>query len=146
MTEVMAGAEAFRVDSDEGARVLVLHGFTGTTQSMRYLGEQLHRRFGFAIRGPRLKGHGTSPEDMATTGYLDWVASAEEALHELSGGGARVFVTGLSMGRDLNSRPSRHPGIRQTTSPSPYREPTFCFPAIMSWPGRHRSLRRRMAP
>jgi carboxylesterase len=68
---------------------------------MRYLGEELHRRFGFSVSGPRLKGHGTSPDDMATTGYLDWVASAEEALHELSGGRDKVFVTGLSMGGTL---------------------------------------------
>jgi carboxylesterase len=97
----MAGAEPFRFESEGSPSVLVLHGFTGTTQSMRYLGEGLHRKFGFSVSGPRLKGHGTSPDDMATTGYLDWVASAEEALRELSRGRDKVFLAGLSMGGTL---------------------------------------------
>ncbi len=66
--------------------------------------------------GPRLPGHGTSPDDMETTGYLDWVGEAEKALHELAARKRRVFVTGLSMGGSLtlnlaarfpSSRPAR---------------------------------------
>jgi carboxylesterase len=38
---------------------------------------------------------------METTGYMDWLASAEAALHELAGKTKRVFVTGLSMGGTL---------------------------------------------
>jgi carboxylesterase len=97
MTKVLDGAEPFEFDG-KGCSVLVLHGFTGSTQSMRFLGEQLNRRFGFAVLGPRLAGHGTSPDDMETTTYLDWLASAEEAFTKLVGRGLPVFVTGLSMG------------------------------------------------
>lgn len=78
--------------------VLLLHGFTGSTQSMRYLGEQLHRRFGFSIDAPCLPGHGTTPDDMEKTGYRDWLAGAERALEELSARARNVFVAGLSMG------------------------------------------------
>lgn len=102
MTDVMAGAEPFFLHG-KGPAVLVLHGFTGSTQSMRYLGEELHRRFGFTVSGPRLNGHGTSPDDMETTGYLDWLASAEQALHHLAAQGGKVFVTGLSMGAPSHS-------------------------------------------
>jgi carboxylesterase len=49
---------------------LVLHGFTGSTQSISYLGEELHRRVGFTVSAPRLAGHGTSPDDMETTAQL----------------------------------------------------------------------------
>ncbi|WP_300302677.1 alpha/beta fold hydrolase [Ferrovibrio sp.] len=101
MTDILAGAEPFRFESAGKPAVLVLHGFTGTMQSMRYLGEKLHRRFGFDILGPRLKGHGTSPDDMALTGYRDWIGSAEAALRELGGGSRKVFITGLSMGGTL---------------------------------------------
>lgn len=101
MTKIMEGAEAFRFEAKGRPAVLVLHGFTGSTQSMRYLGEELHRRFGFSIYGPRLAGHGTSPDDMATTGYLDWLGSAEAALKEMAATHGKVFVTGLSMGGTL---------------------------------------------
>ena len=100
MVEVLAGAEPFAYEgSDVG--VLVLHGFTGSTQSVHYLGEQLHHRFGFSVVGPRLPGHGTSPDEMARTGYLDWVGEAEAALRELAARKRKTFVTGLSMGGTL---------------------------------------------
>ena len=101
VANIMKGAEAFRFEAEGQPAVLVLHGFTGSTQSMRYLGEELHRRFGFFVYGPRLAGHGTSPDDMATTGYLDWLGTAEAALKEMAANHGRVFVTGLSMGGTL---------------------------------------------
>jgi carboxylesterase len=100
MTDILPEAEAFFMDGNNVA-VLVLHGFTGTTQSMRHYGSELHRRFGFTVSGPRLAGHGTSPDDMETTGHLDWLASAEAALLELKAQNRRIYVTGLSMGGTL---------------------------------------------
>jgi carboxylesterase len=80
--------------------VLVIHGFTGSTQSMRPLGQALHRA-GFTVSGPRLAGHGISPAAMSMTGARDWVASVETALVTLRQHTRRVFVTGLSMGGTL---------------------------------------------
>lgn len=100
MVTIMSGAEPFEFEgSDIG--VLVLHGFTGSTQSMRYLGEGLHNKFGFTVSGPRLPGHGTSVDDMETTTYMDWLAGAEEALKALMARKRKVFITGLSMGGTL---------------------------------------------
>ena len=100
MVAVMKDAEPFSFEGND-VGVLVVHGFTGSTQSMRYLGEGLHKRFGFSVTAPRLPGHGTSPDDMETTGYLDWVGEAERALRELAKRKKQVFVTGLSMGGAL---------------------------------------------
>lgn len=100
MVKIIDGAEAFQFEGND-IGVLVLHGFTGSTQSMRYLGEGLHREFGFSVVGPRLPGHGTSPDDMETTGYLDWLGEAERALQALAQRKRKVFVTGLSMGGTL---------------------------------------------
>lgn len=112
MTEIMKGAEAFRFEAEGQPAVLVLHGFTGSTQSVRYLGEELHRRFGYFVYGPRLAGHGTSPDDMATTGYLDWLGTAEAALREMAATHGKVFVTGLSMGGTLClNLAARFPGL-----------------------------------
>lgn len=76
---------------------LLIHGFSGSPPEMRPMGECLARK-GLTVLGVRLAGHGTTPEDMARTGWRDWVASAEEGLQELGGQCRQVFVAGLSMG------------------------------------------------
>lgn len=76
---------------------LLVHGFSGSPPEMRPMGEYLAAK-GLTVLGVRLAGHGTSPEDMATTTWRDWVASAEEGLRELQRRCDQVFVAGLSMG------------------------------------------------
>lgn len=101
MTEdaVMPGAEPFSAPGGpHGA--LVLHGFTGTPQSMLGLAQALAGA-GFAVELPRLPGHGTSVEDMMTTGWGDWSAAAEAAYEKLAANCDRVVVAGLSMGGTL---------------------------------------------
>lgn len=117
MVAIMDGAEPFAFEGND-IGVLVSHGFTGTTQSMRYLGEQLNRRFGFTIVGPRLPGHGTSPDDMEKTGYLDWLGAIEKELHALAARKKTVFVTGLSMGGTLTlNLAARFPQIVKAIAP-----------------------------
>lgn len=117
MVAILDGAEPFAFEGND-IGVLVSHGFTGSTQSMRYLGEQLHRRFGFTVVGPRLPGHGTSPDDMETTGYLDWLGEIEKNLHELAARKKKVFVTGLSMGGTLTlNMAARFPGLVKAIAP-----------------------------
>jgi carboxylesterase len=55
--------------------VLVLHGFTGNPVSMRPLAEACAKE-GFTVELPRLPGHGTSVEDLMTTGWADWSGPA----------------------------------------------------------------------
>ncbi len=98
-TAVLPGAEPFFFPgSDIG--VLVCHGFTGSTQSMLYLGQHLAKA-GYTVSGPRLKGHGTTPQDMATTSASDWIASVDEALAQLRKTCSQIYMTGLSMGGTL---------------------------------------------
>lgn len=76
---------------------LLVHGFSGSPPEMRPMGEYLAQQ-GLTVLGVRLAGHGTTPEDMATTTWRDWVASAEEGLQELQARCQQVFLAGLSMG------------------------------------------------
>ena len=76
---------------------LLIHGFSGSPPEMRPMGEYLAQQ-GLTVLGVRLAGHGTTPEDMARTGWRDWVASAEEGLRELQRRCDPVFPAGLSMG------------------------------------------------
>ena len=94
--EVWSDAEPFSFDGGKTG-VLVVHGFTGCTQSMLPLGEGLAAA-GFTVVGPRLPGHGTSVQDMGTRRWEEWTGEAEKGLQELLGRCDKVFVTGLSMG------------------------------------------------
>lgn len=96
---LIPGAEAmFR----EGGRVgvLVLHGFTGNPNTMRPLADAFVDA-GFTVSMPRLPGHGTTVEDMATTTWADWSAEAERAYIELAERSETVVLAGLSMGATL---------------------------------------------
>ncbi|MDJ0865007.1 MAG: alpha/beta fold hydrolase [Myxococcota bacterium] len=97
---VLPGAEPFFFEGGD-VGVLISHGFTGCPQSVRPLGEALARDGGLTVSCPRLRGHGTSPEDMARTSAEDWIRDLEAALDALRQRCRRLFVTGLSMGGTL---------------------------------------------
>ena len=97
---IMAGAEPFRFDAPGQVACLLVHGFTGTANELRYLGMHLGES-GITARGILLSGHGTRPEEMARFTYRDWIADVERALDELLAEGKQVFLGGLSMGGTL---------------------------------------------
>lgn len=99
-TPIIAGAQPFFFKGGE-VGVLLSHGFTGSTQSMRYIGEQLHAQGGYTVMGPRLPGHGTTPEDMAQSTAHQWVQCIDESLTALRGQCRLVFMAGLSLGGTL---------------------------------------------
>jgi carboxylesterase len=103
----MAGAEPFDFPGGDGpdghTGVLLVHGFTGNPSSMRPWGEHLAAA-GFAVKGPRLPGHGTSWQDCNTTTEQDWLDAVHGAFDELAAGCDRVVVAGLSMGGTLAIR------------------------------------------
>jgi esterase/lipase len=50
---------------------------------------------------PRLKGHGTSPEDLSTTKYSEWIESVEEGYVILKNTCRKLIVGGFSTGAAL---------------------------------------------
>jgi carboxylesterase len=102
---------------------LLVHGFTGSSLEMRGLGEYLAAR-GYTVRGPLLPGHGTSPEDMATTNRHDWLREAEADFRRLQAACSKVFVAGLSMGGVISLiLASKYPvdGVITMSTPAPLR-------------------------
>jgi carboxylesterase len=102
MPNIQPGAEPFSADGGP-VGVLVCHGFTGSPRTVRPWAEHLAAA-GLTVRAPRLPGHGTTWQDLNTTGWPDWYGAAERAFDELSGRCQRVFVVGLSMGAGLALR------------------------------------------
>ena len=96
---VLPGAGTFFFEgSDVGC--LLIHGFTGTPQNIRPLGDFLARR-GLSVLAPRLAGHGTTVDDFERTGPEDWIATVEGGLEQLRRSCSSVFAIGISMGGTL---------------------------------------------
>ena len=96
-----------------GARtgVVVLHGFTGNPSSMRGVAEAMMSA-GFDVELPRLPGHGTTIDDMQTTGWADWYAAADQAIADLAARVDQIVVIGQSMGATLALAAAlKHPAI-----------------------------------
>ncbi|MBL7501130.1 alpha/beta fold hydrolase [Frankia sp. CNm7] len=100
---LLPGAEPFELGASGDVGVLLVHGFTGTPQSMRPWGESLAAA-GLDVRCPLLPGHGTRWRDLAGTGWRDWYGAVDEAFGQLRARHSQVFVMGLSMGGTLTLR------------------------------------------
>lgn len=108
---VLKGAEPYYAEGGKEG-VLISHGFTGSTQSMRPLAEALAEA-GYTVCLPRLKGHGTHYEDMERTTRHDWIESVEEGYRWLKERCTTIYMTGLSMGGTLTLyMAQRHPNIK----------------------------------
>ncbi len=99
---VLPGAEALDLPGGP-VGVLVVHGFTGTTQSIRPWAEHLAAA-GLSVVAPRLPGHGTRWQDMNRTTFDDWYGEVEAGFDALRARCSQVFAMGLSMGGTLALR------------------------------------------
>ncbi|GER68312.1 carboxylesterase [Weizmannia acidilactici] len=96
---VIPGAESFFLKGNQ-IGILISHGFNGTPQSVRFLGEYMASK-GFTVYAPRLKGHGTHCTDMERCTYNDWIQSLEEGYQYLKQHCRDIFIIGQSMGGTL---------------------------------------------
>lgn len=105
---ILEGAEEFSFAGGPVGALLV-HGFTGSPQGLRGLGEHLAQR-GIAVEGIRLPGHGTTWQDLNARTSPEWVAALEEGYAKLAGGRDKVFLVSLSFGSALAlDFAARHP-------------------------------------
>ncbi len=80
-----------------GAAVLLIHGFTGIVDDMKYLGIRLSEA-GYTVSVPRLPGHGTNHQDFLAVSWRDWLRRCYDEYIDLSARFEKVYVAGLSMG------------------------------------------------
>jgi carboxylesterase len=126
---ILEGAEPYSVRGDRRG-ALVLHGFTGSPQSMRPLAEAFAAA-GCSVELPRLPGHGTTVEDMARYGWPDWAAAAEAAYADLAARTDSIVVAGLSMGGSLTLYlAEQHPEIAGIVLVNPVVEPGDFAPLV----------------
>lgn len=108
LVTIMEGAEPlFLLGGKHG--VLLIHGFTGSPSEMGLMGEFLHNE-GYTVLVPRLCGHGTTVEEMASTKWSHWYSGVEDGYHLLKQICDKITVIGLSMGGLLALKlASEHP-------------------------------------
>lgn len=76
---------------------LLIHGFPGAPEEMRWLGKHLASQ-GISALGIRLLGHGTQPADLIRASGEQWLANVEDGYALLRHVCERVFFVGLSLG------------------------------------------------
>ncbi len=97
--DIISGAEEFSLGEGPVGALLV-HGYTGSPQGLRGLGEHLAAN-GIAVSAPRLPGHGTTWEDLNARRAHEWTESVETAFHTMAAEREEVFVVALSFGAAL---------------------------------------------
>lgn len=93
---VIVGAEEFYFKGNE-IGILISHGFIGTPQSVRYIGEEFAKQ-GYSVLSPRLQGHGTHYRDLENFTNKDWLDSLDSGYQRLKQQCTSIFVLGQSMG------------------------------------------------
>lgn len=109
-------AASYRVDGDSGEVFVGVHGFTGTPAHLRLLAAHIHQTHGHTVLLPRLEGHGTSMQHMASTGRRHWTASVRDAMRVAFELSDRVHLFGFSMGGLLSLQAASEFPVRTLTT------------------------------
>jgi esterase/lipase len=91
------GQSLFLEQHETAPAILLAHNLLGSPHKIHGLAEALHER-GMAVLCPRLKGHGTCTEELASTTWQDWVYSFERAYAILSQRHEKIILAGYSLG------------------------------------------------
>lgn len=128
-------AGSFRHEGSNREAALLVHGFTGVPAHFRPMGRVLADA-GYTVVAPLLAGHGTTIEDMATTGPEDWINSVREAHASVASEHDRVHFVGLSMGGLISiivGADSEAATITTINSPIVFRDKTVYLAWLARW-------------
>ena len=117
--------------------VVLCHGYLAAPLEMKGLAEYLGRQ-GYWVYVPRLKGHGTSPEDLSIRTCHDWLRSIEAGYAIMSSICRRVvaggFSTGAALSLHLAARVPSVAGVFAVSAPMRLRDFMARFaPAVDLW-------------
>ncbi len=80
--------------------VVLCHGYMAAPMEVRTLAEYLAAK-GYWVYTPRLKGHGTSPEDLAQSSFQEWIHCMEDGYILMRNLCRQVVLGGFSTGAAL---------------------------------------------
>jgi len=117
--------------------IILIHGYMAAPLEVRALGDYLGG-LGYRVFAPRLKGHGTAPEDLAASTCMEWVESVEEGYVFMNEICRKVVVGGFSTGAglalDLCTRVKDIAGVFAISPPMKLQDFSARFvPAVHFW-------------
>ena len=117
--------------------VVLAHGYMAAPAEVRGLAEYLGK-MGFWVYVPRMKGHGTAPEDLAGCTFQDWIDSMDAGYAVISNLCRRViaggFSTGAGLALDLAQRVPEVAGVFAVSAPLRLQDMAARFvPAVDVW-------------
>ena len=98
--------------SESASAVLLVHGFLAGPAEMRGLGDRLHAQ-GHHVLGVRLKGHCTSPWDLRSRNWHDWLASVTRGYNILKAYSQSIHIVGFSTGGLLALLQASNPQLKK---------------------------------
>lgn len=131
------GSPIFLEHESPRAGILLIHGYMAAPEEMSAFAAYLHGQ-GFTVYVPRLKGHGTAPEDLAETNYGQWMESVEEGFvilkHTCRNIIAGGFSTGAGLALELSTRVEDIAAVFAVAPPMRLKDMGAYFvPAIDTW-------------
>lgn len=117
--------------------VVLVHGYMATPLEVKELARFLGRK-GLWVYAPRVKGHGTSPEDLAETSYQQWIDSVDGGYAVIRNICRRIVIGGFSNGAglalDLVARMQNVAGVFAICPPMHLQDiSTKLVPAVDVW-------------
>jgi len=80
--------------------VILVHGYMAAPEEVKTFAEKLYRA-GYSVYGVRLRGHGTTPEDLAGRRWQDWNESVNRGYVVMKNSVSDFAVVGFSTGAGL---------------------------------------------
>ena len=80
--------------------IVLVHGYMAAPKEVRNLANYLYER-GYLVYGVRLKGHGTAPEDLASTKWQEWYESLNRGYVVAKSYTDNIVIGGFSTGGGL---------------------------------------------
>ncbi|OHD62735.1 MAG: hypothetical protein A2176_12955 [Spirochaetes bacterium RBG_13_51_14] len=103
------------------AGIVLVHGYLAAPEEIRPLADFLYKK-GYSVYGTRLRGHGTSPEDLASRNWEKWYDSVSRAYIIMKNSVKSLAIGGFSTGAGIAllqaaNKPGRFRGIISINAP-----------------------------
>ncbi len=80
--------------------VILVHGYMAAPEEVRLFADKLYKA-GYSVYGVRLRGHGTTPEDLSTRRWQDWNESVNRGYVVMKNSVSEFAVAGFSTGAGI---------------------------------------------